>query len=80
MQGSVKVASYMKSEYYALTDQGDCLLQRTQVEMDVAVPKLWFKGRVKLTSACENHWKFIFARQNHVARQTRHMSQSLAIH
>jgi hypothetical protein len=80
MQGSVKVSSYMKSEYYTLTDQEDCLLQRTQVEMDVAVPKLWFKGQVILTSVCENHWKFIFAPQNHTARRTLHISQSLAIH
>lgn len=80
MQGSVKVSSYMKSEYYTLTDKGDCLLERNQVEMDVAVPKLWFKGRVKLTSVCENHWKFIFTRQHHAAPRTHSMFKSLAIH
>lgn len=79
MQGSVKVSSYMKSEYYSLTDQGDCLLERTQVEMDVAVPKLWFKGQVKITSVCKDHWKFICAQQHHAVPQTLHLSQSMAI-
>lgn len=74
MQGSIKVSSYMKSEYYTLTDKDDCLLERTHVEMDVAVPKLWFKGQVKVTSVCEKHWKFIFARQNHTVPRTLSMS------
>jgi hypothetical protein len=80
MQGSVKISSYMKSEYYTLTDQGDCLLERTQVEMDVAVPRLWFKGQVKLTNVCKDHWKFIFAQQHHAVPQTLRLTQSLAIH
>ncbi len=80
MQGSANVASCMKSEYYILTDQGDCLLERTQVEMDVAVPKLWFKGKVKSTSVCKNHWKFMFARQHHTMSPRLHLSLSPAIH
>ncbi len=80
IQGSVNVSSYVKTEYYILTGQGDCLLERTQVEMDVAVPKLWFKGKVLSTSVCKNHWKFIFARQHHAVPQTLHLSQSRPIH
>lgn len=80
MQGSAKVASYMKSEYYILTGKGDCLLERTQVEMDVAVPKLWFKGKVKSTSVYKNHWKFIFAGQRHAVSGALNISQTPAIH
>ena len=80
LQGSVNVTSYMKTEYYILTGQGDCLLERTQVEMDVAVPKLWFKGKVISTSVCKNHWKFILARQHRPVPGALHISQSRPIH
>jgi hypothetical protein len=59
MHDDVKITSLSESEYYALTDQGDCLLARSLTEMDIAVPKLWFKGRVNKAYFCKDHWKYI---------------------
>jgi hypothetical protein len=59
MHDDVKITSLSESEYYALTDQGDCLLDRSLTEMDIAVPKLWFKGRVNKVHLCKDHWKYI---------------------
>ena len=59
MQDDVKITSFSASEYYTHTDQGDCLLDRSLTEMHIAVPKLWFKGRVKKVYLCKDHWKYI---------------------
>jgi hypothetical protein len=59
MQDDVKITSFSESEYYTITDQGDCVLDRSLTEMHIAVPKLWFKGRVKKVRFCKDHWKYI---------------------
>jgi hypothetical protein len=80
MQGGVNITSYLKSDYYALTEQGNCVLERDEIQMDVAMPKLWFKGQVKTQRVFRNHWKFTVSPQNHVSQQARHFSCSLPFH
>jgi hypothetical protein len=61
-QDDVKITSFSESEYYTITDQGDCLLDRSLTEMHIVVPKLWFKGRVKTVCFCKDHWKYVFVK------------------
>jgi hypothetical protein len=58
-QDDVKITSFSESEYYTHTEQGDCLFDRSLTEMHIAVPKLWFKGRVNKVYFCQDHWKYI---------------------
>ena len=59
MQDEIKITSYDEIEYYTITEQDDCLLDRSLTEMNIAVPKLWFKGQVKTVSVCKDHWKYV---------------------
>jgi hypothetical protein len=61
-QDDVKITSFSESVYYTHTDQGDCLVDRSLTEMYIAVPKLWFKGRVKKVCFYKDHWKYISAK------------------
>jgi hypothetical protein len=62
MQDDVKITSFSESEYYTITGQGDCLLDRSLTEMHIVVPKLWFRGRVKTVCFCKDHWKYAFVK------------------
>jgi hypothetical protein len=53
------VTVYKAYEYFTITPQGHCLLNQIQVNMDVEVPKMDFKGQVMTRSLCQDHWKYI---------------------
>ena len=62
-QDEVKINAYSEIEYFTITEHGDCLLDRSLTEMDIAVPKQWFKGQVKSENVCTNHWKYVSMNQ-----------------
>ena len=80
MRDDLRITSYIESEYYTITDQGDCLLQRSQVDMDVAVPKRWFKGQVKTLSVCKDHWKFVSAQTDLKKNSSMYLSRCMPVH
>ncbi len=58
MEDDVRIAAYHETQYFRLTEQGECMILLSQIQMDIEVPDLWFQGRVTIRSECSGHWLF----------------------
>ena len=56
MEEGVRITAYTEVQEYTLTETGDCLLERTRIDMGIAVPG--FEGQVRTFNLARKHWRY----------------------
>lgn len=55
-EDEVTITAYTEVQHYTITDQGQCLLERTHTDMAIEVPG--FEGQVRALNIAKKHWRF----------------------